>query len=86
MQAAALAACHLVVAVPVVVRHRWFLAVEWADRLPAALPADRLEVRLERQGTSIRRLEARSMGAGSEALLARWRAELLEVGVALECR
>lgn len=62
------------------------LAVEWADRLPAALPADRLEVRLERQGTSIRRLEARSMGAESEALLARWRAELLEVGVALECR
>lgn len=61
------------------------LAVEWADRLPAALPADRLEVNLERQSASTRRLEARARGAGAEALLERWRNLLLEAGVALEC-
>ncbi len=66
--------------------HGTILAVEWADRLPAALPADRLEVNLERQDASIRRLKVRALGAGAEALLERWRAELLDAGVALECR
>ena len=61
------------------------LAVEWADRLPAALPADRLEVRLERQNATLRRLEVRARGPGAEALLERWRGLLLESGVVPEC-
>jgi tRNA threonylcarbamoyladenosine biosynthesis protein TsaE len=52
------------------------VAVEWADRFPAALPADRLEVRLERpaDGTDRARrvLHATGSGAISEAVLARW--------------
>lgn len=62
------------------------LAVEWADRLPRALPADRLELQLEREGPRTRRLEARARGGESAALLARWRAALVGAGVALECR
>ena len=62
------------------------LAVEWADRLPRALPADRLELRLAREGSETRRLEASARGGASEALLARWREALVGSGVALECR
>jgi len=57
------------------------LAVEWADRLPEALPRDRLELRIERpdpEAAPTRRvLHARASGHTSEAVLARWR-ELLE--------
>jgi tRNA threonylcarbamoyladenosine biosynthesis protein TsaE len=54
------------------------LLVEWADRFPEALPADRLEVRLERPaGEAGRRLvEAVACGAAARELLARWRGRL----------
>ena len=56
------------------------LAVEWADRFPGALPADRLELRLARAndpGAATRReLNAVAFGPVSRAALARWRAAL----------
>jgi tRNA threonylcarbamoyladenosine biosynthesis protein TsaE len=48
------------------------LAIEWADRLPSALPADRLEVRLTRTGASDRELHARATGPASTRLLEAW--------------
>ncbi|UCE85374.1 MAG: tRNA (adenosine(37)-N6)-threonylcarbamoyltransferase complex ATPase subunit type 1 TsaE [Deltaproteobacteria bacterium] len=60
------------------------VAVEWADRLPDALPAERLEVRIARpeaadaQPGCVRTVEARARGAAAEAALARWRAALSE--------
>jgi len=62
------------------------LAVEWADRLPDVLPADRLELHLERSGSRARRLEASARGGASQALLERWCSALAGVGVALGCR
>ena len=53
---------------------------------PAALPTDRLEVTLERQSATIRRLEVHARGAGAETLLERWRHLLLESGVLPEGR
>lgn len=52
------------------------VAVEWADRLPEALPADRLEVALAVGGErgSQRRLNAIASGPGARARLARWHA------------
>jgi len=56
------------------------LAVEWADRLPDALPADRLELRLSRPDAEVsadsRTLQAKALGAQAEAALARWSALL----------
>jgi tRNA threonylcarbamoyladenosine biosynthesis protein TsaE len=56
------------------------VAVEWADRLPDALPADRLEVHLARPdaaGAPCRRLiEGRALGPVAESALARWRRAL----------
>lgn len=53
------------------------LAVEWADRLPEALPRDRLEIALAPDpsdpGGSQRRLNAIASGPGAQTLLARWR-------------
>ena len=53
------------------------VAVEWADRLPGALPADRLELRLARpdaaRAPSRRVIEAEARGPVAEAALARWR-------------
>jgi tRNA threonylcarbamoyladenosine biosynthesis protein TsaE len=50
------------------------LVAEWADRFPGALPADRLDVRLDLgQGPSARELSARASGPASERVLARWR-------------
>jgi tRNA threonylcarbamoyladenosine biosynthesis protein TsaE len=53
------------------------LAVEWADRFPAALPRDRLEVRMTRpaagEGTQ-RELLAVALGPVAAQVLARWRA------------
>lgn len=49
------------------------LAVEWGERFPEALPADRLEVRLAAEDEAGRRIEARAGGTDSEALLACWR-------------
>ena len=54
------------------------VAIEWGDRLPDALPADRLDVSISRQGTeaSERRLQATATGPASSALLARWQQRL----------
>jgi tRNA threonylcarbamoyladenosine biosynthesis protein TsaE len=52
------------------------VAVEWADRLPEALPADRLRVRLRSVGPAepeTRELEAEALGPGAAAALGRWR-------------
>jgi tRNA threonylcarbamoyladenosine biosynthesis protein TsaE len=53
------------------------VAVEWADRLPGALPADRLELRLARpdaaSAPSRRVIEAEAWGPVAEAALTRWR-------------
>ncbi|MGH0029534.1 MAG: tRNA (adenosine(37)-N6)-threonylcarbamoyltransferase complex ATPase subunit type 1 TsaE [Myxococcota bacterium] len=53
------------------------VAVEWSDRLPGALPADRLEIRIEKTHEgSQRKLNAIASGPGAEKLLERWRAAL----------
>jgi tRNA threonylcarbamoyladenosine biosynthesis protein TsaE len=56
------------------------VAVEWADRLPQALPPDRLELCIERPDAAAdparRVLHARASGAVSAAVLARWREAL----------
>jgi len=44
-------------------------AVEWADRVPGALPQDYLEVRLEVAGETVRRLSFVPRGPRSERLL-----------------
>ena len=62
------------------------VAVEWSDRLPEALPADRLTLTLasvddgedrgiprDRERGSQRTLNAIASGPGAQALLARWR-------------
>jgi tRNA threonylcarbamoyladenosine biosynthesis protein TsaE len=62
------------------------VAVEWAERFPEALPADRLELRIERPSDatdpSLRVLHATGSGPESEAALDRWRAALSELGQA----
>ncbi len=53
------------------------LAVEWADRFPAALPADRLEVRIAppRGGPATHReIFALALGPAAAEALARWSA------------
>jgi tRNA threonylcarbamoyladenosine biosynthesis protein TsaE len=70
------------------------LAVEWADRLPSALPSDRLALRLERVGLAAgpevgdatapatpRRLTAAATGAISGGVLARWEQALAGAGL-----
>jgi len=56
------------------------VAVEWADRFPEALPADRLELQLERplggSADAQRVLHARGLGVVAAAVLARWREAL----------
>lgn len=54
------------------------VAVEWADRLPGALPADCLRIRLERpaHGPTERVLHAEGSGPVSRATLDRWREAL----------
>jgi tRNA threonylcarbamoyladenosine biosynthesis protein TsaE len=57
------------------------VAVEWADRFPGALPADRLRVRIERADPEGgagdgRALSAVASGQVSRAVLARWRGAL----------
>jgi tRNA threonylcarbamoyladenosine biosynthesis protein TsaE len=47
--------------------------VEWADRVPAALPVERLEIRLEIVDGDRRRIEVTATGAQYETLLAAWR-------------
>jgi tRNA threonylcarbamoyladenosine biosynthesis protein TsaE len=53
------------------------VAVEWGDRLPGALPEDRLEVEIARDaGGDERLVVASTRGPLAEATLARWRAVL----------
>jgi tRNA threonylcarbamoyladenosine biosynthesis protein TsaE len=54
------------------------VAIEWGDRLPDALPADRLDVTISRQEAAEgeRSLDATATGPASSALLARWEDEL----------
>ena len=63
------------------------VAVEWAHRFEGLLPAERLEVRLERgQGeddSSLREIEVRALGAEPRAILESWR-KALEALPALE--
>jgi len=53
------------------------VAVEWADRFPEALPADRLELRLERpagrSAAAQRVLSAQGLGVVAATVLGRWR-------------
>ena len=60
------------------------LAVEWSDRVPRALPEDRLELRFARPpgpGAATRReLNAVGFGPASRAALARWRDALAREG------
>jgi tRNA threonylcarbamoyladenosine biosynthesis protein TsaE len=60
------------------------LAVEWADRWPDELPADRLELRLTgvSEGQGERELDASAFGPGAGSLLARWRARRAAAGAA----
>ena len=54
------------------------VAVEWGDRFPAALPADRLEISIQRtewaEAEADRVIHALSSGPDSAAVLERWRA------------
>ena len=55
------------------------LAVEWADRFPEALPADRLEVRIAPPGggpATHREIFALALGPAAVEALARWSAAL----------
>jgi tRNA threonylcarbamoyladenosine biosynthesis protein TsaE len=53
------------------------VAVEWSDRLPGALPEDRLEVVISRAaGADGRLVAASALGPLAEATLVRWRARV----------
>ena len=63
------------------------VAVEWADRLPEALPGDRLELGIEREAEDqgSRSFTANATGEGSSEVLAAWRRTLEQVpGVSVE--
>lgn len=50
------------------------VAVEWSDRMPAALPGDRIEVRIDRGGAAeARELAATATGPQAERIVAEWR-------------
>lgn len=51
------------------------VAVEWADRFPAALPADRIEVRIGREaaaGPEERDIELRATGPAAWKVIGEW--------------
>ena len=48
--------------------------VEWADRVPAALPAERLAIRIEIVDADRRRFAVTATGSNYAELLAEWRA------------
>ena len=54
------------------------VAVEWGDRLPGALPRDRLEVRVERDGGQgeSRSFAVSATGRGSQQVLEAWETRL----------
>ncbi len=47
------------------------IVIEWADRIPEALPPDRLEVRISSLSPTHRRFELRSHGPAGERIVAR---------------
>lgn len=47
------------------------VVVEWADRFPSSLPAERLLIQIEFRGESTRSLRVRGLGAGGEELCRR---------------
>lgn len=55
--------------------------VEWGDRFPGSLPADRLLVVVHRTGADERRFELLPSGARAEALAGEWLAALHAEGV-----
>jgi len=61
------------------------VAVEWADRLPDALPAEQLAVRITRPADADtaehRVLDALASGGAAEAVLARWRENARAAGL-----
>jgi tRNA threonylcarbamoyladenosine biosynthesis protein TsaE len=63
------------------------VAVEWADRFPAALPADRIEVRIERgaEAETERGLELRATGPLAWKLLGAWTRRQASPGLARPC-
>ncbi len=61
------------------------VAVEWADRFPPALPADHLDVRIERNpggDARSRELVARARGPRAEAWCREWAVRLASAGAA----
>jgi len=54
------------------------VAVEWGDRVPEALPEDRMEVRIARDSAdaSAREIEVTALGPSAAACATRWRALL----------
>lgn len=50
------------------------VAVEWADRFPAALPADRIEVRIARspEAPERREIELRATGPAAQRVVEEW--------------
>lgn len=51
------------------------VAVEWGERVAAALPGERLELRLEPSGGEARELSLTALGPAAEAVLARFQAD-----------
>lgn len=55
--------------------------IEWGDRFPQALPADRLMLRFFRAAEAVRRIEVAAHGARSVELALAWRAAMRKQGV-----
>lgn len=57
------------------------VAVEWADRFPSMLPADRVEIEIGRGGTGIadeRNIEVRATGPSARKVVSAWARVLAE--------
>ena len=53
--------------------HDWLCLIEWAERVEACLPADRLQINISANNTDARRFEISSFGPSSASLLRRIR-------------
>lgn len=58
---------------------RWVVAIEWAERAAALLPADRLEIRLDHRGPRTRVLTCTPTGPTAKVLAARLHHEVMAV-------
>jgi tRNA threonylcarbamoyladenosine biosynthesis protein TsaE len=58
---------------------RGVCVVEWADRVPASLPPDRIVIRLQATTATARSVELSATGVRSAAMLARFAANLPQV-------